>query len=115
MTTRQAVMFRFIDAAGKPTGYVGIAFARDDKELFWTIDEFGDPYSVELANLKQAGMCIKCDVNNGDIEAEINSSEVEITGHFTDAVSMPDTCKWKKADWSLLPDRDDEIERVTPK
>ena len=104
MTTRQTVLFRFVDKEGTPTGYVGIAFARDKEELFWTIDEFGNPFSVEVADLKQAGICIKCDVTLDENEGgTFDFSEVELTERFVDSFIPPNTYKWKKADWSSLP------------
>lgn len=55
-----AVAFRF-----KASGWQGIAVARNKVELFWQIDEHGDPYSVEIINLQQGSMCATSD---GEIE-----------------------------------------------
>jgi len=72
--------FRFIDlSTGKPTGFVGIAWARDMKELFWEIDQYGNPYSVEIAVLPVASVCSQYYGDNdvfqnpyGDIEVSEN-------------------------------------------
>jgi hypothetical protein len=60
---------------GKPNGYVGFAMASSTKELFWAIDEFVDPYAVEIQTAKNAGYCFKLNHNKDDVE----SSDYEIS------------------------------------
>ena len=55
-----AVAFRF-----KATGWQGIAVAQNKTELFWQIDEHGDPYGVEIMNLQDGSVCISVD---GEVE-----------------------------------------------
>lgn len=49
--------FKFIDGDGNPTGWAGMAYARNLKELFWVIDEFGDPYRCLIKPITSAGFC----------------------------------------------------------
>ena len=51
----KVVAFRFTDEDG-PTGWVGFATGQDWTELFWTIDEFGDPYCCEYKTLSNYGV-----------------------------------------------------------
>ena len=54
----RAVYFRFVYSDKKPTGWIGMAVARNDLELFWAIDEFGDPYSVQIKEAVHGGLCV---------------------------------------------------------
>lgn len=51
----KVVAFRFTSEDG-PTGWVGFATGQDWTELFWTIDEFGDPYCCEYKTLSKYGV-----------------------------------------------------------
>lgn len=46
--------FRWKDDNGNVT-YAGVAVAKSLCDLFWTVDEFGDPYSAEYCRLPIAG------------------------------------------------------------
>jgi hypothetical protein len=76
---------------GEPNGWVGFAMAETMKQLFWTIDEFVDPYSVEIRTAKAAGYCYHMEVD-GD---EITPSKHEHSGHEP----FFDEDKWKKPVW----------------
>ena len=53
-----AYYFRSLDnESHKPTGWIGMALAQNKTELFWTIDEFIDPYSVEIKTATRGGYC----------------------------------------------------------
>jgi hypothetical protein len=85
-----AYFFRFVDDEG-PTGYVGFAYAKTKAELFWMIDEFGDPYGVELKTAPRGcGFCVFQDPEDGHSQHEISQSlpfrDLEKKG-------------WKKPDW----------------
>ena len=54
-----AYWFRFIGDDNKPTGYMGLAFGQSQDDIYWQIDEFGDPNSVEVQTAKLGGMCWK--------------------------------------------------------
>lgn len=49
-------VFRVIEE-GEPNGHFGIVKGQDVEDLFWRIDEFTDPYQVELKELSQGGVC----------------------------------------------------------
>jgi len=49
-----AVAFRFGNH-----DWTGLAFAANMKELFWQIDQHGDPYDVEIMSLRDGSVCIK--------------------------------------------------------
>ena len=51
--------FRCLDTKGEQIGYVGFAYAKNMLELFWEIDQFYDPYLVEIKELKSSSMCMK--------------------------------------------------------
>lgn len=69
--------FRFIKDDGEQTGYVGFAYAKNMLELFWEIDQFGDPYSVEIKRMKSSSMCMKII----DID-EFELDELELSERF---------------------------------
>jgi len=45
-------MVRFLNDDGSPNGNYSIVQAYNQRDLFWLIDEFGDPRSCEIAPLK---------------------------------------------------------------
>jgi hypothetical protein len=50
----KARWFRFKEGDGE---WRGLAIASTVRELFWVIDQFGDPYSCEVSKTYRAGMC----------------------------------------------------------
>ena len=53
-----AYLFRFINEDdGLPSNWYGVAFARDKKELFWQIDQHGDPYGCQIKTATNASIC----------------------------------------------------------
>ena len=87
----KAVWFRVIDADGIPTGHIGFAMGRVEVELFWAIDEFVDPYSVEVKRAKVAGFCFKAEEN----EEDVLFFDQEITG----VMPLPSEDGWEKPEW----------------
>lgn len=94
--------YRFIDDEGVPTGYYGVVGANSEYDLFWGIDEFGDPYQCELQKISDTGICIKlskefldpdCDDYLGDPFYQLEISD-SVMGSF----QSPE--KFKKAVWS---------------
>jgi hypothetical protein len=67
--------FKFINDSGEPTGYYGFAVANSMVDLFWEIDQYGDPYSVLIKKMKRSSMCVKVDVIS-DEELDFNQYEV---------------------------------------
>lgn len=85
-----AYYFRVIED-GKSNGWVGFAMAPTLPHLFWAIDEFVDPYAVEIQTAKFAGYCYHMEID-GD---EVTTSKHEHSGSepfFNDK-------KWKKPVW----------------
>jgi hypothetical protein len=81
--------FRCLDTKGEQMGYVGFAYAKNMLELFWEIDQFYDPYLVEIKELKSSSMCMKIiDINEFD--------NYELGERFT---SIIDKQGFKKPEW----------------
>lgn len=95
-----AYLFRFVDDEEEPTGYAGIAFAANKTDLFWLIDEFGDPYSVQIAKVGQSGMCVKYEISE-DEDVDSVYSEVEISDMAYNRLTG-DKRAWKKPSWPEL-------------
>lgn len=55
----KAFYFRFIGSNGVPVGWIGFAMADTMDEVFNVIDQFGDPYCVQLYAAKEAGFCVQ--------------------------------------------------------
>jgi hypothetical protein len=94
--------YRFIDDEGIPTGYYGVVGANSERDLFWAIDEFGDPYRCELRKLSNIGFCLKLSKefldNDCDDYTEEPYSELEFSDHVWEPFLT--TEKFRKAVWS---------------
>ena len=55
--------------------WMGLAVAANMKELFWQIDQHGDPYDVEIMSLKSGSVCIKQKLNDEDEYGEPDTPE----------------------------------------
>lgn len=55
----KAFYFRFLDDEQNPTGWIGFAMAKQIDDIFCIIDEFGDPYTVQIQMAKKAGFCVQ--------------------------------------------------------
>ncbi|MEY4411765.1 MAG: hypothetical protein RL560_24 [Actinomycetota bacterium] len=67
--------FRFTHEDGELSGYYGVVVAKDKLDLFWAIDEFGDPYLCEIKKLDKGGICFKHDASENEYsELEIGES-----------------------------------------
>ena len=97
----KAYYFRVIDDNGKPTGHVGMVAGVNWSDIFWTIDEFVDPYSVEVKRATAGGFCYYLDESD---EEDIQSREYE----FGIQTPFPSDKGWKKPEW-VLRDMRDEI------
>ena len=85
-----AYYFRVIED-GEPNGWVGFAMAESMQHLFWTIDEFVDPYAVEIKTAKAAGYCYHMKVDNDDVK----TSKYE----FSREEPFFDDDKWRSPIW----------------
>ena len=84
-----AYYFRVIQD-DKPNGYYGFAMAETMHHLFWTIDEFVDPYALEIKTAKTAGYCYHME----DDGVDVKESKYEFSEHepfFEDG--------WRKPLW----------------
>ena len=85
-----AYYFRVIQH-GEPNGFVGFVMADSVRNLFWAIDEFVDPYAVEIKTAKNAGYCYHMKVDGDD---------VQVSGYeFSELEPFFDEDKWKKPVW----------------
>lgn len=88
-----AYAFRFPN--GKDTWY-GIAIARNEVEMFWKIDEHGDPTAAEIATLPYGSCCWKFDEEGLDrsiVQTELSESVAGFGLCFDDL-------EWRKPDWT---------------
>ena len=93
--------YRFISDDGVPTGYYGVVGANSERDLFWSIDEFGDPFRCELSKLSSAVICFKAAkewLDGDEIFAGECMTNIEIGESFMDAIFNDN--KFKKAVWS---------------
>jgi hypothetical protein len=94
----KTLYFRFLDNDDKPTGWVGFVAAKSMSEVFDIIDEFGDPYSVQVCEAKTAGFCVQWKSFTDD------SGEAVMEGPPELAESMPwvfDDENWVRPAWSI--------------
>ena len=92
-----AYWFRFIDDDGKPTGHIGLAVGQDQDDVYWQIDEFGDPGRVQIQTAKLGGMCWKeKPIPEGEDEA-FDREEHEVGEMAPDPF---DDKKWKTPRWA---------------
>ena len=85
------VWFRFKDEMGMVYRQ-GLACAQDKVELFWEIDQHGDPYEVEIASVRRSGS-LGVDVEE-DAEGTTTYSEVELGQGILDS-----KLRWKTPRW----------------
>jgi hypothetical protein len=78
--------FRFLDLNGDVVGWYGFAFAQNKRELFWQIDEHGDPYRCEVKQLRRGSVCF--------LQVEDDIMDYELG-----EVAILDDKKWKKPNW----------------
>ena len=95
--------FRFIGRNRKPTGHIGLAVAANARELFWEIDQYGDPGCVQLHPVESGSFCIK--ITEDEELEEINYEEFEITDYLPD----PKSRKWRSFSKVI-----DQIDPYTP-
>ena len=83
--------------------WIGLAVARDKHEMFWQIDEHGDPYSALIATVKSGvSFCVKAtedrymDDATGEEDIDVEYEGVELSHDL----SMWEDLRWRKPDWS---------------
>lgn len=94
----KAYYFRLMDDNDQPTNFVGIAVAKNMADLFWAIDEFGDPYRCQIMPVTAStGVCMYTKVTrHGGAVDDVERSDIEVSENFP----YPDEGKkWKKPEW----------------
>jgi hypothetical protein len=95
-----AVYFRHMgqtDHGYGPTGFVGLAVAQNKLDLFWVIDEFCDPYRVELRTAHSGGMCVHLTETSEDEDEDSDRSEWETSEMLPNPFHSYN--KWRKPKW----------------
>jgi hypothetical protein len=85
-----AYAFRFLGEEDQPTGWAGFAFAQNMRDLFWQIDEHGDPYSCHIKTLRRGSACFQLDDNE-----DISKPEIDID-------FIVNNRPWKKPNWKNI-------------
>jgi len=75
---------------------IGYASARDEEELFWSIDEFTDPTMVLIRKASKFGFCANTKINRdlGGLEVRKKSSECS----YEMIEALNDLNEWIKPD-----------------
>jgi hypothetical protein len=95
-----AVYFRHMGQTAQgygPTGFVGLAVAQNKSDLFWVIDEFCDPYRVEVQTARKGGMCVHLTETGDDDDEDPERSNWETSGMLPDPFHTYE--KWRKPKW----------------
>ena len=86
-----------MDDDGNPTGHTGLAVGQNQDDIYWQIDEFGDPNIVEILPAKLGGMCWKdTKIPEGEDEG-FDREEYEISEMAPDPFEDKG---WKKPKWA---------------
>ena len=89
-----AYYFRVVDEDKQPTGYIGFAMAPDLISLFWEIDQYVDPYSVQIKTANFASYCKHVSIENSILE--------ESKFEFSQDEPINDQLQWKEPNWPSL-------------
>jgi len=90
-------MFRFLKDDGSTPDHYGIAQVKNMTDLFWEIDNYGDPTSCEIVKLNGASICFKTSLTE---EEDVGLSELELGDSiWSNILGMPNV-KFKAPPWS---------------
>lgn len=79
------------------TGWVGVAFGRDWSDVFWAIDEHGDPYSVLLIHITASMRGSFCVLDDYDEDTGMyGSGRDHETNEYTPFLDDP---RWSAPQW----------------
>ncbi|CAB4126094.1 hypothetical protein UFOVP73_19 [uncultured Caudovirales phage] len=88
----KAIAFRFTEGPTKK-GFIGVAFGQNLEDLFWTIDEFGDPGLCEYKPVFEGGACWLEKMTYAQDElTEVTRTRFEISEHMP---NVEDDDGWK--------------------
>lgn len=88
--------------AFKCAEYRGVVTASNMKNLFWAIDEYMDPYQVEIRKISEISMCWNIGVDEVDTGpdeiVDYTRTELEIGER---SIVEVEWCQdgWRKVDW----------------
>jgi hypothetical protein len=86
-----AYYFRFPNTESKYHGWIGFAVAKNKTDLFWEIDQFGDPFECEIKVATRGGYSKFIDsdgIDHWSCSHNFSNSEPNITDDG-----------WKKSCW----------------
>lgn len=99
----KAVYYRFLNEDGNFTDYVGMAIAKDMVDLFWIIDEFGNPHSCVIKDIQGGGICFNVkslgldeSEETEELQEESCDLEFELSGAFASQLTSN---KWQTPKW----------------
>ena len=95
----KAYHFKFDDGKSD-SHYQGIVVSEDLYDLFWLMDEFGDPYSAKFitAGKYSVGLCIKI-TENDDLDDEGNVTFEQSEWEMGGCLPLRDDDRWECIDW----------------
>lgn len=97
-STGLACYFRFVG-----TDYIGIAVADSVLDLFWNIDQYGDPFQTEIAIIRSGSVCFKRTRGGKEGEETEEISEVEYDEGMEDNFSRRSMkTTWRVPIWPEL-------------
>jgi hypothetical protein len=87
----KAVYFKFTNEEGDPTGWVGFAFARTIRGIYWQIDQYGDPSMCLIKPAQCGSFCY----------TEENQETMDDDFEFCDELGMAllESEGWQKPEW----------------
>ncbi len=86
----RAYYFRVIQD-GKPNGWIGFACVENKDELYFAIDEYCDPYSVQIKTATTGSYIRLIDENGIEFPAEFSEYEEDI-----------ESDGWREPNWKPL-------------
>lgn len=98
------VVFRFLHDDNSHPEFYGLAVAESLKDLFFKIDEHGDPYSCEIMKVSNVSICLKLSEEFFDMDSVDHDdpySEWEISDSLWDGFQSN---KFKKPNWKNIHD-----------
>ena len=79
----------------KPNGYIGFVYAESKHDLFYVIDEFCDPYSVQIKKAHYGGYCRFLDFEKDEFDKEQNE--------FSEGEPLLEEGGWRDPKWEDFP------------
>jgi len=97
--------FRIVQTDGSVTHH-GVVSGNNNRDVFWSIDEWVDPWGVELKKLNYVGFCINTtddldddDEPNADMGWFVCGEVMEMAESFK--IALCETVGWYKPKWNM--------------